>query len=131
MIATEVCASWTTALLASVLAEPYRVALIRPDPKGSYGALTTNWAELGGDEVQGAGYTKGGAVLRNPRVVMRDLHACLHFDDVRWVGADFVAAGALIHGTGGRAVAVLAFGSTFAVVGGGEFLLPIDCPVRL
>lgn len=119
--------------LSARLADSYKVALIAERARGSYGAHTKNYSELGIDEVQGAGYQQGGMPLTGPKIVLQNGRVCLDFDDVRWLGADIYAIGALIYSPSraGRAVCVLDFGGVNAAVNGATFVLPIDCPVRL
>jgi hypothetical protein len=132
VIETAVCSPLVDAALAALAGDTYKVALIRQGAKGTYGPETANYAELGIDEVQGAGYVPGGQVLKGARVVERDGRCCLTFDDAQWPNADIVAVGALIYSTTrkGAAACVLNFGGTYAAVGGDTFLLPIDCPIR-
>lgn len=119
--------------LASRLVDSYKVALISERARGSYGAHTKNYSELGIDEVQGAGYQAGGMPLTGQKIVLENGRVCLDFDDVRWLGADIYAIGALIYSPsrGNRAVCVLDFGGVNAAVNGGTFVLPMNCPVRL
>lgn len=133
MIATAVCTSLVTRALQQLLGAEWRVALIRAGAKGIYGSATAGYADLGNDEVQGAGYRRGGAPLANARLELRDGRVCLNFDAVRWNDCDIVTEGALIYAANldGMAGAVLDFGGTYAATGGHPFYLPMDCPIRL
>lgn len=132
MIATEVTDAFAIECLARMAVRPWKAALIRVGAKGAYNRMTASYADLGVDEVQGAGYVKGGAMLKNAKAVMRDGRACLNFDPVQFVGADFAAIGAMIYASDtGTVGCTLNFGATFAAVGGGTFVLPMDCPIRL
>jgi hypothetical protein len=133
-IETAVCTALPAFALTAVLSDTYRAALIRVGASGSYGPQTRAYADLGVDEVQGAGYTKGGQVLKGARVQEIDGRACLGFDDVQWPGADILADGVLVYSEtrDGAAVGVLSFGGTYAAVGGDTFVLPLQhFPFRL
>lgn len=133
MITTAVTDAFAADAIAAMLQVEYRVALIRPNAAGSYGAHTASYDDLGGDEVVGAGYQAGGKTLVNGRAVKLGDRWCMQFDDVRWPNADIIAAGALIYSPtrGGSSACVLGFNAIHAAVGGDTFVLPIMCPIRI
>ena len=65
-ITTGLCNSFKLECLQGVHvfgADIFKAALIIPSPTASFGAASTNYADLGADEVIGVGYTAGGATL--------------------------------------------------------------------
>lgn len=131
MIITSVGYDFLAAALSSTLADKWRVALIRPNSAQVLDA-STRYADLGADEIRGAGYVPGGQALRGARVERRGEQVCLNFEPARWPGADIYASGALLYNASRDAVgAVLDFGGVHAAVGGDTFVLPFDCPIRL
>lgn len=118
-------------------ADIYMIALIKSGSTGVFDALTTNYSQLGADELaNGNGYTTGGLIL-NGRIVTSGVGAELglvfiDWSDALWYGANFTAAGALIYNSsqGNAALAVISFGADYTVSGGGTFSLPLDRPIR-
>lgn len=94
--------------------DTFRMALIRPneDQTGNYGPSTTNYSELGADEVTGTGYTAGGLDLTSVTPVADGPIAVLDFADITFTSVTLTARGALIYNSSqsNRAVAVLDFG---------------------
>ena len=132
-ITTAVCDTYTKEAIEGVhlVADSYKVALIKPSSTGTLGAATTNYSDLGTDEVTGTGYTAGGLALTGAASALAAGVASLDFNDAQWTSASFSAAGALIYNTtrGNKAVCVLDFGGTYTVTAG-TFTLPLDRPVR-
>ena len=85
-------------------------------------ASTTNYSALGANEVaNGSGYTTGGNLLViTTTPTSSGTTAYLSFQTSTWTAATFSTAGALIYNQtqGGKAVAVLSFGSTITLSGG-------------
>lgn len=132
-ITTAVCDSYTKEVMEGVhlVTDTYKVALIKPASAGAHGAATTNYSNLGADEISGTGYTAGGKNLTTPATALSAGVASLDFDDAQWTSASFSADGALIYNAtrANKAVCVLSFGGTYTVTAG-TFTLPIDRPVR-
>ena len=126
-----VCDTLIIAMARYLSTLEWRVALIRANPSRQLGTQTATFAELGGDEVRGAGYKSGGAALANARIERREERVCLNFDSVHWRDCDFAASGALIYCPAlDIAGAVLDFGGIYAAQSGHPFYLPMDCPIR-
>ena len=128
-ITTAVCDSYTQEVMSGVhlAADVYKIALIKPASVGAIGLATTNYSNLGTDEVSsGLGYTTAGNTLTGFNTSLAAGVASLDWADSTWAVASFSAAGALIYNStqAGKAVCVLSFGGTF-VGGGGNFTVPI------
>lgn len=109
--------------------DTFNIALIVPnaDQVGNFGAGTTNYSDLGVDEVTGAGYTARGIALTSVTPVADGTTAVFDFADATFSGVTLTTRGALIFNTsqGDRAVAVLDFGSDRVVTGGDiEIIFP-------
>lgn len=128
-ITTGVCNTWIQESAQGVheAADTYKMALIKPASAGAHGENTTNYSDLGADEVPaGLGYTTGGLTLTGFAVGLAAGVTSVDFNDAVWAAASFSAAGALIYNStqGNKALCVLSFGGTF-VGGGGNFTVPI------
>lgn len=128
-IATGVCNSWIQESAQGVheAGDIYKMALIKPASAGAHGENTTNYSDLGVDEVAAAlGYTAGGINLSGFAVGLAAGVTSVDFNDAVWPLASFSAAGALIYNAtqGNKALCVLSFGGTF-IGGGGDFTVPI------
>lgn len=99
----------------------FKIALIIASPSGTFGAATTNYSNLGSDEVSasGTGYSTGGATL-TPTVSLQGTVGVVDFAKVSWSVSSITSAGGLIYNSsrGGRAVAVVSFGGTQQAIGG-------------
>jgi hypothetical protein len=64
-IATAVCDSYTKEVMEGVhlVADTYKIALIKPASAGTLGAATANYSDLATDEASGTGYSAGGLSL--------------------------------------------------------------------
>lgn len=95
--------------------DTFNIALFRDTASivGTFGAGTTNYSEMGADEVTGTGYTAGGIALTSVTPVLDGSTAVLDFDNAIFSTVTLTTRGALIYNTsdGNRAVAVLDFGS--------------------
>ena len=129
MIATAFCESAELETVAGIHAaeDEYRMALIAPDQLRSYGASTTNYAELGDDEAKGEGYESGGVRISG-RKALRGPSGYVHAFDPVTIGpnATIQAAGALVYNAtkGGRACSVHKFAQVRGVRGGDLVISP-------
>jgi hypothetical protein len=84
----------------------------------SLGAATTAYSTS--NEISGTGYTAGGVTLASASVITNSTSGCFDATDPSWTTATFTANGALIYNDteSDLAIAVLAFGGDFTVVGG-------------
>lgn len=107
-------------LLTAVVADVFKIALIKASPAGTFGIATLNYSELGSDEVTGGGYTAGGETLAGAAVAKGSGEAWLDFTDPQWLSATFSTDGALIYNTSNsnKSVAVFDFGGSKTVSGG-------------
>jgi hypothetical protein len=132
-IATAVCDSYTKEVMEGVhlVADTYKIALIKPASAGTLGAATANYSDLATDEASGTGYSAGGLTLSGTATALAGGVASLDFADAQWTSASFSAAGALIYNSSrsNKAVCVLDFGGTYTVTAG-TFTVPLDRPVR-
>lgn len=101
----------------------FKIALMKAAAAGSgtFGAATTNYSELGADEVSsGGGYTTGGNTLTSITPVASGTTAVCDFNDTTWSAASFTTCGALIYNSSSanRACAVLSFGGDQTVSSG-------------
>lgn len=133
-ITTALCATFEQEILEAIhnltqtSGDTFAMALIKPSPAGTFGRGTTNYSNLGSDEVTGTGYTAGGfawtASQNVTPAVQGDSNSTVTASwsaNPTWgPNASIAAAGALIYNTskGNRAVAVFSFGGTQQVVGG-------------
>lgn len=104
--------------------DTFKIALLKGEAAGSgtYGAATTEYGDLGTDELgAGDGYTTGGNTLVSITPVADTTTAVCDFDDTTWSAATFTTSGALIYNdtaTGDPACAVLSFGGDQEVSSG-------------
>lgn len=98
--------------------DTFKLALIKANPNASYGASTTNYADLSAqspqDEVPASGsYSLGGGTLTNNGVSLSGTTGFVDFADISFTTATISADGCLIYNTrGNRAVYVGDFGGT-------------------
>jgi hypothetical protein len=116
-----------SSVVITASADVIKIALIKGGHSGSYGAGTSNYSDLGSDEVpSGSGYTTGGLVLTGQVSPALDGSVALidWTSDPQWVSATFSADGCMIYNSSRRgptatmAIAVYTFGSTQSVSGG-------------
>lgn len=115
-----------TASTVTISADQFYFALITANPSGTYGANTTNYSQLGSDEVSGPGYTAGGVLMVNMSATLSGNTAILTFgaNPSFPVSTFSYSAGLLynasqrIAGVSGRAVAVFDFGGNQSVTNG-------------
>lgn len=135
MITTAIVASYEVERYQGVhqAGDTYKVALIRTTHTGTYNRETTNYSQLGNDEVpNGSGYVTGGVVLSNLTVTRSGVNVWLTFDDPAPLDPSTIAAdGVLIYNVtrGGKAVYVGAFPNAPVVSSNGPFT--IDIPAQL
>jgi len=88
---------------------------------GTYGAATTNYSDMGADELTTAtGYTRPGEFLTSVTPTADSTTAILNFANETWGSSTFTTSGGLIYDTGDSdsACAVLSFGGDQAVSSG-------------
>lgn len=105
----------------------FKIALLKATASGSgtYGAATTNYSDLGTDQLATAtGYTQPGNTLTSITPVADSTTAVCDFDDTSWTSATFTTCGALIYNSSasGAACAVLSFGGD-QTVSSGDFTI--------
>ena len=101
----------------------FKIALLKATAAGSgtYGAATTNYSDLGTDQLATAsGYTQPGNTLTSVTPVADGTTAICDFADTSWTSATFTTCGALIYNStaSGAACAVLSFGGDQQVSSG-------------
>jgi hypothetical protein len=114
----------------------FKLALLKATAAGSgtFGAATTNYTDMGSDELGATGgYSTGGNTLTSVTPVADGTTAVCDFDNTTWSGATFTTCGGLIYnsstvdGTSGRACAVLSFGGDQQVTSG-DFQIQFPSP---
>lgn len=132
MAVNAMASSFKLELLAGthVAGDTYKMALIKAAPTVTFGDSTTNigtpgtgtpsQANLGTDEVVGAGYTAGGAVLTGYSATQPGTVARLDFATLSWPSSTISATGAIIYNSskGGKVLAVLDFGGAIISTAG-------------
>lgn len=103
--------------------DTFKIALLVSASAGSgtYGAATTNYSDLGADELPtGSGYTRDAQTLTSITPVADGTTAVCDFDNTTWSSATFTTCGALIYNSSasGAACAVLSFGGDQQVSSG-------------
>ena len=89
----------------TISGDPFRIALIKYGPTGSYGAANVNYSDLGADEVSGTGYTAGGLALTNVTPGVTSNTGWTTFNNspaTTWTSATIDAGGAMIYNGGAR-----------------------------
>lgn len=111
----------------TTVGDPYKIALIKVSPAGTYNASSTNYTDITGnsDEVTGTGYTAGGTALTNVDPTSISTTAFTNFSpNPSWTTATFSTTGCMIYNTlqngpvATRAVSVHDFGGTQTVSAG-------------
>lgn len=103
--------------------DTFKIALLKAAAAGSgtFGAATTNYSDLGSDELPTAtGYTQDDQTLVSITPVADGTTAICDFDNTTWSAATFTTSGALIYNStaSDAAVAVLSFGGDQQVSSG-------------
>ncbi|NBU34457.1 hypothetical protein EBS40_07585 [bacterium] len=93
----------------------FKIALFKgiTSGTGAYGPSTTNYSEMGSNELStGNGYTAGGITLTPVTPVADGTSSVVTFATATWSAASFTSAGALIYNTSASnaACAVISFG---------------------
>jgi len=101
----------------------FKMALFKATAAGSgtFGAATTNYSQMGSDELATAsGYTQLGKLLTSVTPTEDGTTAITNFSSVTWTSSSFTTSGALIYDTGdsNSACAVLSFGGAQPVSSG-------------
>lgn len=128
-ITTEMCNSFKTELLKgehNLETDTLRIALIKESPTGSYGKGTTNYSDLGSDELADAtgNYTRDDASnnldISGINVSLVNDTAIVDFPDHVFSNLTVSADGALIYNASvsNKAIAVFTFGTTVTSTSG-------------
>ena len=114
----------TTGVTLTIAGDVFKIALGVATPAGTYGAATTNYSNLGADEVTGAGYTAGGfawTAAQNITPATSGTSAFWQWSvNPSWTSATFSTSGCIIYNTSSlnKAVYVGSFGGVQTVTGG-------------
>lgn len=118
-ITTAVCNSAKKEFLEGVhlAADVYKIALIKASHAGTFNKNTTNYSDLGADEVVGTGYSAGGATLAGYASALNGDVASIDWSDATWAAASISADGAIIYNSSksNKALQVIAFADTGAI----------------
>lgn len=124
-ITSAVCNSFKTEVLGGIHdldTDVIKIALIKANPAGTYGAGTTNYSDVTGntDEASGTNYTAGGNTLAGATITLDTNTAIVDFTDTVWTSATVSADGAIIYNStkAGRAIALIDFGGTVTSTAG-------------
>lgn len=113
-----------TGTTLTVAGDVYKIALGVASPAGTYGAATTNYSNLGSDEVSGPGYSTGGfawTAAQNITPTTSGTSAYWQWSvNPSWTSATFSTSGCIIYNTSSlnKAVYVGSFGGVQTVTGG-------------
>ena len=104
-------------------ADTFKCALFKANASisGTFGAATTNYSQMGSDELGASGgYSTGGNSLTNVNPTSSSTTAYTDFQDTEWTSATFTTRGCLIYNSndGNSAVMVIDFGADYSVSGG-------------
>ena len=139
-ITTSLCTTFKQEILQGTHAlgtHQLRVALIKNSPSGTFGKATTNYSDLGTDEVAtGGNYTRDNSAnnLTTGSVsVSKDDtagRAYVDLPDLTFNNVTLSADGCLIYNTGAsnKAVAVISFGGTVPTSDGSAAIIRLDTP---
>ncbi len=96
--------------------DAYMIALIKTGAVGSFDKTTTNYSQLGADEVVGAGYAAGGMMLSGYTAALTGDTASIAWLNAIWPVASISAIGALIYNNSraNRVLQVINFADTGA-----------------
>lgn len=124
-ITTAVCNSFKKELLEGTHdldTDIIKAALIKVSPSGTYGAATTNFANVtdNSDEAVGSLYTSGGVELTTPSIALDGSTAIVDFDDITFSSVTLSSIGCILYNTSksNKAIAVISFGGTETCVNG-------------
>lgn len=119
-ITQAMCTSFKVQLLTAIhdftntTGDVFKLALFRATASivGSFGAATTNYSDMGADEVTGTNYTAGGAALTNVTPSSSGTTALTDFADLVFSTVTLTTSGCLIYNDtkADRAVGVFDFG---------------------
>ena len=113
-------------IFSTTSGDVFMMALIKPGMTGTYDATTTNYSNLGADEITGTGYTATGLALTNVMPATGGTVAFVTFaPNPSWTTATFSTAGCMIYNstartglTTGRACSVHDYGGSQQVSSG-------------
>lgn len=124
-ITSAVCNSFKTEVLGGIHdldTDVIKIALIKANETGTYGASTTNYSSVTGnsDEASGTNYSAGGNTLSGASITLDSNTAIVDFNDTVWSSATISADGALIYNSSksNRAITVIDFGGTVTSTAG-------------
>jgi hypothetical protein len=124
-ITTAMCTSFKQELLGGTHdldTDTIKLALIKDSPTGTYGAATTNYANVTGnsDEATGTGYTAGGQTLDGAAISTDGTTAIVDFTDEVFSNVTTSADGCIIYNStaSNAAIAVIDFGGTVSATAG-------------
>lgn len=125
MITQAICNSFKTELLGGIHdldTDTFKLALFGATASivGTHGAASTNYSEMGADEVTGTGYSAGGVTLTGGTIAASGVTSYIDFADFVIAAATFTTRGAMIYNASkaNRAVAIWDFGSDKIVTDG-------------
>ena len=103
-ISQAMCTSFKVELLTGIHnftngADVFKIALFRNQAaiQGTFGAATTNFSQMGADQVTGAGYTSGGFQLTNVTPTSTGTTAFVDFSpNATFANSTLTSSGALI-----------------------------------
>jgi hypothetical protein len=116
-ITTAMCNSFKQELLGGVHdldTDVIKVALISDTHTGTYGAATTEYADVSAEEASGAGYTTDDKIVGGATIVLDGSTAYVDFANKIFSAATVAADGCLLYNSSknNRAIAVFSFGGT-------------------
>jgi len=119
--------------------DTFRVALIKENPTGTYGAATVAYSELGSDQASGTGYTGtfdtvstgANAAIATGYPQMDGTTAVMDFDDAVFTSVTVQADGCILYNpnadSAANVIAVFDFGGTVSATAG-DFTIQFPAP---
>ena len=124
-ITTAMCNSFKEEILGGVHdldTDTLKVALIKAPPAGTYGAATTNYTDITGnnDEAVGTNYTAGGQILDSATISLSGSTVFVDFADEVFTDLTISADGAIIYNASkdNKVIATFDFGGTVTSTSG-------------
>lgn len=125
MITQAICNSFKQELLGGVHdfdTDTFKMALFAATASvsGTHGAASTNYSDMGADEVTGTGYTAGGVTLTGATIVADGVTSYVDFADFTIEDVTLTTRGAMIYNASkaNRAVAIWDFGTDKVLTAG-------------
>jgi len=119
--------------------DTFRVALIKENPSGTFGAATVAYSELGSDQASGSGYTStfdavstgAQAAIATGYPQMDGTTAVMDFDDAVFTNVTVQADGCILYNpnadSAANVIAVFNFGGTVSATAG-DFTIQFPAP---